>query len=322
GGEIKINAKVQNKDKIEVSLSTNVESQEAAIADLLGTDTLIDLTFIYDNNDIYLKNTALKRILSLDNDWLKIINNSGTAETTSTVKAADLITGGERIGSEKVNGVSCYVYEVKINNSAFKNLISNYANLGWLGQDASFTTAKFYLGKRDHYIHKAEINLTHNPGSVTLKSKITLNFKNIGSNIQITLPAEDEITEKNWSEVRDVFIGTTTPTQNTPEERDLRRKADLKKIQDALLAYKVQNGNYPSTLGAIEKTRDAVSNLKTALVPKYLESLPIDPENEKYYYGYKSDDGSTCELSSILEVKTDPEGESAGDYWIYKLVGN
>lgn len=326
--EIKINGKIQSKNEIEVSLSTEIDSQEAVITDLLGIDTLIDLTVIYDKSDVYLKNVALKRILSLDEDWLKIINNSETPEASS-LKTADLISGGERSGSEKINGTNCYVYEVKINSSSFADLANNYANLGWLGRDASFTTAKFYLGKRDHYIHKAEINLTHNPGNVVLKSKIILNFKNIGSDIQITVPDSDQTAEKNWSDVKNIFISGATPTPtsistplNTPEERDAKRKADLKKIQDALLAYKVQNGNYPSTLGAVEKTRDTTSNLKTALVPDFLESLPLDPENDKYYYGYKSDNGAACELTSILEVRTDPDGESVGSYWIYKLVGN
>lgn len=320
--EIILEAKVQNKDKLEISFTAEIDSDSTALNNLLAGDSAIDLTAVYDRPDIYLKSETLKRVLSLDKDWLKVINNSETSGTSAS-KIGDLISGGERVGSQKVDGVSCYVYEVKINSAAFQSLVSNYANLGWLGQDASFTTAKFYLGKRDHYIHKAEINFSHNPSEASLENKLVITFKNIGSNIQITPPSADEIAEKNWSEVRNAFItGATIPAQGTPEERDQKRKADLKTIQDALLAYKVQNGNYPSTLGAVEKTRDVASNLKSALVPKYLEALPVDPESEKYYYGYKSDDGASCELSSILEVRTDPEGESVGSYWIYKLRGN
>ena len=329
-GEIKINAHIQNKNKIEVVLSTDVGSKAATILELLGNDTMIDMNFIYDSGDIYIKNASLKRILNLDKEWVKITNIN--AESTSSSKASklsDLISGGERIGSEKINGVSCYVYEVKINNSAFEGLLSNsLPSLAWLGRDVSFSTAKFYLGKKDHFMHKAEINYSNNPGNITIKNKIVINFKNIGSNIQITTPSSEEVTEKNWGDIKNTFVSgtaTATPTStptNTPQERDTLRKADLKKIQDALLAYKVKNGKYPSTSGVVEKTNADSSSLKTALVPEFLASLPVDPSNPQYYYGYKSDNGSKCELTSVLEVKTDPDGEDIGGYWIYKLSGN
>ena len=328
-GEVKIKAEVQNKDKIEVNFITNLNSDSTAVNNLLAGDSAIDLTVIYNSSDIYLKSETLKKILGLDKDWLNIKSTSSSSDEIKTVsKLSDLSTGGKRVGWEKVNGVACYVYELKINSSAFQNYLdNNFPAISWLSTGASYRSIKFYLGKRDHLIYKLEIATDNNFENSSLGNKLIINFKDINSPIQIEPPASDETVEKNWSEIKDIFIsgGVVTPLPtptDTAEGRDKQRKSDLKEIQDVLLAYKAENGNYPSTSGLIEKTKDATSNLKTALVPKYLESLPLDPLADKYYYGYKSADGLSYELTSILEVKTDPEGEEVSGYWIYKLTGN
>jgi len=317
-GEVKINAKIQNKDKMELNFATEVSSDSTAVNNLLAGDSAIDLTTIYDSSDIYLKSETLKNIMGLDKDWLEIKSmSSSSEETKSASKLADLAVGGERISFEKVNGVACYVYQLKINSPAFQiYLDNNLPAISWLARGVSYQSIKFYLGKRDHLIYKLEVSANNSLEDLSLGNKLVINFKDIGSNIQITLPSSEEIIEKDWKEVKSAFISDSS------QERDKQRKADLKKIQDALLAYKVQNGNYPSTLGLVEKTKDETSNLKNALVPKFIDSLPLDPMTDKYYYGYKSVDGSSCEITSILEVKTDPEGEEIGSYWIYKIKGN
>jgi hypothetical protein len=258
-----------------------------------------------------------------------IVTNQGSAVSGNSANINNIITGGERTGSAKINGVNCYIYEIKVNGKELLSYLSqNNPNLAWAAKDISFQSMKIYLGKRDHLMHKIEASITNVPGLITIKNKVTLNFLDIGKQITIDIPVSDVVVEKNWSDVRATFVtGAPTPTPtptstSTPQDRDKQRKADLKKIQDALLAYKVQNGKYPSTLGAIEKTKDATSNLKTALVPKYLDSLPVDPENNKYYYGYKSDDGTKCEIWSILENPSDTEGENYQGFLIYKLRGN
>lgn len=325
--KINIQANVISPNKFKIILSTNSEQLTGPVTDLLDGEATIDLTAINDGQDIYLNNAGLKKILDLNQNWLKVIIPENTSSSTSQeVKVAEIISSGERIGSVRIKGVSCYIYEVKINSSALSNYLKNAnPNFAWLADDVSFQSVKFYLGKRDHLPHQLEITMNHNPGNYTLKNKTLLNFENWGGNISLDLPPADAVVEKNWSTVKDAFISpapTPTPT-GTAEERDKQRKSDLKKIQDALLAYKVQNGKYPSTSSAIEKTKDVTSNLKNALVPKYLDSLPVDPINDKYYYGYKSDDGSKCEITSILENLTDPDGENFnGTVLIYRLSGN
>lgn len=117
-----------------------------------------------------------------------------------------------------------------------------------------------------------------------------------------------------------ITTGTTvpTPTLTAAQQRDQTRKADLTEIKNALETYFIDIGAYPKTTG-IEKTNAAVSNLKTALVTTYTTVLPIDPQDPTFYYGYKSD-GTTYELTSILEDQNDPLGEVSGSYFIQKIT--
>lgn len=326
--EVKIKGSFQSPDKLEINLATDItDVSSSGLLGLIGAETMVDFSLINDGNDIYVKNNNLKTIFGADKDWLKIIATNQASTSGSSAKISDIITSGERTGSAKVNGVNCYIYEIKVNGKELLSYLSqNNPNLAWLSSDISFQSTKIYLGKRDHLMHKIEVSITNSPSLLTIKNKVALNFSDIGKQITIDIPVSDVVVEKNWSDVRGTFVtGAPTPTPtstSTPQDKDRERKSDLKKIQDALLAYKVQNGKYPSTAGAIEKTRDAISNLKSALVPKYLDTLPVDPENDKYYYGYISDDGTKCEIWSILENTSDTEGESYKGFWIYKLRGN
>lgn len=114
--------------------------------------------------------------------------------------------------------------------------------------------------------------------------------------------------------------GTTAPapTLTLAQQRDKTRKADLTEMKNALDSYFIDIGAYPKTTG-IEKTNAVASNLKTALVTTYIAALPVDPQDPTFYYGYKSD-GTTYELTSILEDQTDPLGEVSGSYFIQKIT--
>ena len=114
---------------------------------------------------------------------------------------------------------------------------------------------------------------------------------------------------------------TSSPTSEVVTNvNDQIRKADLANIKDALEKYFVANDKFPEASSAI-KTSDSGNILEQALVPKYLDKLPLDPLTPKYYYSYQSD-GQTFQLTCVLEDKTDPEGTSVGQYYIYKLTGS
>jgi len=103
------------------------------------------------------------------------------------------------------------------------------------------------------------------------------------------------------------------------EGRDRTRKQDLSKIQSALAQFYQKNQKYPQAL-EVSKTNQVDNILEQELVPAgFIETLPKDPLDPTYYYGYKSD-GQTYELTSVMENGNDPEATRVGDFYIYKIV--
>jgi type II secretion system protein G len=79
--------------------------------------------------------------------------------------------------------------------------------------------------------------------------------------------------------------------------RDSERQTEMKSIEKALEMYNVDNGGYPTCSGTTYVAGGVVSgcsmaSLASALVPKYLSSLPTDPINSandvyRYAVGYQ-----------------------------------
>lgn len=121
----------------------------------------------------------------------------------------------------------------------------------------------------------------------------------------------------------------TNPTADTSHSsadlttttgRDTQRKADLAKIEGYLNAYKTQNGSYPISAD-VEHLSDANSSVTAALVPTYATTLPTDPSTPNFWYGYKSTDGTSFELTAVLEDTSDPDGQKIGNNFVYAIDG-
>ena len=67
--------------------------------------------------------------------------------------------------------------------------------------------------------------------------------------------------------------------------RDSRRSSDIRQIKSALELYKVDNGLYPAACGA-DDSGCSVSSLAATLVPKYMPSVPQDPQFPASPYSY------------------------------------
>ncbi|KKQ89999.1 MAG: hypothetical protein UT11_C0015G0006 [Berkelbacteria bacterium GW2011_GWA2_38_9] len=96
------------------------------------------------------------------------------------------------------------------------------------------------------------------------------------------------------------YSGSAIPdgTSEEADARDKTRKADIDKLVQALEKYKTDKNTYPIT-SRIEKTNES-GTLKDALVSDYLNSLPVDPLDPNYWYGYNSD-GYTYHITAIIE---------------------
>jgi hypothetical protein len=113
--------------------------------------------------------------------------------------------------------------------------------------------------------------------------------------------------------------GQNQETGNVGITNDQQRKADLASIKEALEKYKLDNGSYPVS-STTDKTNDPSGVLMKTLVPKYLATLPVDPADPQYYYGYKSADGATFELTCVIENANDVEATKVGNIYLYKLT--
>ena len=113
---------------------------------------------------------------------------------------------------------------------------------------------------------------------------------------------------------------TSTQTVATPVSRDTKRKADLAQLQTAIDLYRTENGSYPIS-ATIAQVGDATSSIYTALVPKFVATIPTDPLalDQGYWYGYRSDTGATAYLTARLEETTDPSVTLEDGKYIYHV---
>ncbi len=103
-------------------------------------------------------------------------------------------------------------------------------------------------------------------------------------------------------------------------ERDVKRRADLSDLRQALIKYRADFGSYP-VAEIVVLTNQASSSLSKALVPKYLSILPLDPLDPVFWYGYQSRLGLDFQLTSILEDEKAPDA-IAGQFVRYQAVGD
>lgn len=136
----------------------------------------------------------------------------------------------------------------------------------------------------------------------------------------ISLPFLDNLLGRNQQTTDQNASNQTDQTTNQFPE-DQQRKNDLAQIKSALEEYFTDTQKYPISK-EVSKISEATSVVYKALVPKYLEEMPADPAAPTKYYGYKSADGTSFELTAVLDNTGDSEGIKRGNYTFYVLTNN
>ena len=117
---------------------------------------------------------------------------------------------------------------------------------------------------------------------------------NSGADFQLSYYSEtqNQLISENSADAKVAEQGTEVSA------RDNQREADLQQIASALELYSGDNAdpNQPN-----QSVYPAVTNLSTALVPKYINALPIDPATNKAYTYTVTPDYSSFTLTAILE---------------------
>ena len=100
--------------------------------------------------------------------------------------------------------------------------------------------------------------------------------------------------------------------------RDALRKADLKQVRTALEIYYFDNGKYPTDGPSL-----LLGDLSSALVPKYLPKIPIDPTygSTSGGYRYRSDIAQEQAYEILVNLERDTltwcrySGGTTGGSW-------
>lgn len=230
---------------------------------------------------------------SAEDSWVK-----GTASlpiVVDTLKSGLglIINGGSFVGAEKIGDTSTYHYSKAVSGKDVPILsaFSSSENVSsWLRANGQF---EMWVGRTDHLPKKVKLSLTD-----SLKRTIVFD-------LTLVTPKIGEISAP---------VGASDP--NVVLTPDQTRKSELAEIASALAQYLSAKGSYPiATSSARLDAPDSV--LAQALVPIYIKSMPSDA-NSARYYGYISD-GSTYQLSAVLDSATDPDVRIVGTVNLYEL---
>jgi prepilin-type N-terminal cleavage/methylation domain-containing protein len=118
--------------------------------------------------------------------------------------------------------------------------------------------------------------------------------------------------------------------------RDSKRISELRHVAKLVELYKADNGGYPTCSGTGTYQANTTANsglieacLKPELVPKYADSLPLDPINadeKRYFYavGYQKNDGVNSYVNNessnyILGATMDYAGGTNYGGWGFTL---
>ena len=229
---------------------------------------------------------------SISRDIFDIKNNSG------------LSIKGVRTGNEIAGGVRCFKYRID-----GVELGSALSGIGITSDYVQTATGQIWIGVKDKTIRRAQLKITTPISSAVTMIEVDLQFYDY--DVINKLDYQNEITSA---------VAPVAPTVMATLSGDTKRKADVDAILSALLQYKAVTGSYPVS-SELLKLSVSGNIIETALVPKYLASLPSDPM-ASWYYAYKSSNGQQCSLSSRLESSSDASGQLVNGTYLYLKYSN
>lgn len=308
------------KANITAGFSSDTSGAEIKLSSKKNQNSFVNLT--YNNSHLYLKSSSdIIYDTNASDSWIKYDLNSYKGQNVSgdflgsNFSSSDFSMTGKRLGNEKIQDVKCYHYSSQV---VVGNSLSAF---GIEGESIQGAEVEFWSGVKDHRLYQIKMTIVTNNSAIS-RLESTINFSNFGS-AKNSYPIPAAFVSASASSQPTSTSGSSststspTSTDSTVASRDSQRKSDLSKIASALDRYFLIYDSYPKA-DKTEKTGIETSKIYSALVPNYLAEMPLDPDPNKYYYGYESD-SSSYRLSAVLENTSDSDGRKVGSYFIYYL---
>ena len=321
--EMSLSGDIIPPDKSKAELSTNFGQKLSKI--YFNDKTKITAQTITSNNKLYIKfsdsfltpGLAQNKWQEIDYNQYMIYLKSVSSDDANKEFLQDVkksIKSYQRTITV-VNQVPVYQYRVVLD----KNILKSQLGIDF----TSDPIIEISIGKNDHLIYQLKFSGEGGNAQAMTKEELMINFSDYNKPVVISTPNEKDVEKHSFESLVINFItngaiNTQTKNQNSSASRDATRKTDLASISAALKLYHQDNGQYPIA-ATNERTDSANSVLASALVDKYLSSIPKDPQTPDHYYGYKSD-GESFQLSCILENTSDSAGKKVGNLFLYIMT--
>jgi len=302
-------------DKLEGNFK--VTNQEA-LKETLGKeiDQNLELDFKVLGDKAYFKTPLLSKVwYRLESKITKETPSSGATNlATNLEKIKSSFKEAKRLDDEKIDGQPCYHYQYVLDFPKYaKSVLGEEFNLpDWEKIENMNFQLECWIEKGNFVIKKDKIQVSFSfPVYENMKgeSKFTFEgtYQDYGRDFSIQAPKRS-LTLNLESLLKDSQLSSVVLV-------DLKRKADLLTVQEALDKYYEVQKIYPTSL---DDSRDG--DFMSALIPDYLEKSLVDPTHPKYYYKYQPlEEGKSYKLTCVLENPNDPEGTKVGNLLLYIL---
>ena len=225
---------------------------------------------------------------------------------------SELVLVGHRISNADFMGVRCFKYQIDS-----LRIGDQFKESGLTQSMVKSISGEITIGIRDKLIRKINLSIVPNSETISLVS-VFLDFYDYGTKNNFITPDQGEVKVAEGAQspasTLDPVISSTATNSN-----DIRRKSDLSTIADTIAAYKAAKGSYP--IAKSYTKLNETNSLTRMLVPKYASAIASDPKfAEGWWYGYRSDDGSSYSISARLEDQSDLSGQFVDGIYLYILT--
>lgn len=188
-------------------------------------------------------------------------------------KYQNVITGSNRMGIEKVNGIKTTKYQLKIDSNRLINLFDEPMYSSVIAEKPPEINIFFWYGNKDKLTHKFEVIVSGQAQGATINIDTDITLSNFGKDINVGIPTDDEIDDGGFM---NLFSMNSNASIN---KNDVYRVSELRTLKSALALYQSDVGSYPISREICYVGSEECSVLDV-LEGQYINQLSVDPSGD------------------------------------------